>query len=1058
MSWGEVCNVRPSCGRKLRPGLLSLLVAICGAGAIWGASGVLAPAAQAAFGVEKWEAATCKERACNAEGKDPSAEFYTQAAGHPNFGITDFAFNYTTTTNALLEKVEIPDGHVRDVRVDLPPGLAVNPEAVPQCPETLIKELKCPESTQVGVDEATGTAEVSAGPLPLVTKTVTEEFPVFNVTRKPGEPARFGVEVESPTLKLAEELGGKKLQSAIYLEGGISWHVEAETAESSGVATGDYHEFFKIQEIPTQPELIESKLIFWGVPHEQEPSDASDNAFITMPSAHSDCTQPQSTYLHAASYENPSDFLAYSFETILDNKQPVTATGCETLAFTPSFSLTPETTALDQPDGLTAHLHVPQNISEPSKTSSPDLRSAEVTLPAGLTLNASAAHGLEGCTDAEIGLATDSKIECPVGSEIGTVAVNAPGIPAGSLTGTIYLGSPEPTQGPESGKEFRIFLAAESTQYGVGVRLEGQVKANEHTGQLTATFEDTPEVPFEDFTLSFKTGPRAPLANPLSCGPADPVALLTPYSGQPATAATITSFAIEGSSSNGACPAPLPFALTQSSPSQDPATAGSYSPFGLDFARSDGQQYLSSVQTTLPPGLLGAIPSVPLCAEPQAAAGTCSTASEIGTVTVAAGAGAEPYTFTGRVYLTGPYDGAPYGMSIVVPAVAGPYDFGNVVTRAKIAVGEYSGRVTVTATLPRIEDGVPLRLTNIDLTVNRPNFLFNPTNCGALVTESALAGFTTLDAEGSPITAAQALSTPFQVGECAKLPFKPALSAYSGAKTSKASGASLEVKVTQAAHQANIRQLLLTLPKQLPARSSTLKKACLAETFETGPAPGECTEAARVGTVTVSTPVLPGTLSGPAYLVSHGGAAFPDLDLIVRGDGIQVVLVGHTNISSAGITTSKFETLPDVPISSVTVSLPTGPQSILAANGNLCTSTLTAPTTIVAQSGAPITQQTRIAVRNCPVEILKHRTSHDRALLTILTPAAGRLTVSGPGLLALTRRVSKVGKVTLKVPLKAAARSKLRSHRKLRVRVRVKFLPKAGSGKSKASTTVTFHL
>ena len=565
-------------------------------------------------------------------------------------------------------------------------------------------------------------------------------------------------------------------------------------------------------------------------------------------------------------------------------------------------------------------------------------------------------------------------------------------------------------------------------------------------------------MPFEDFTLSFKTGPRAPLANSLSCGPANPVALLTPYSGQPATAASIASFSVEGSGSKGACPAPLPFALTQSSPPQSPATAGAYSPFGVDFARGDGQQYLSAVQTTLPPGLLGAIPPVPLCAEPQAAAGTCSTASEIGTVAVAAGAGAEPYTFTGHVYLTGPYAGAPYGMTIVVPAVAGPYNFGNVVTRAKITVGEYSGRVTVTALLPAIQAGVPLRLKNIDLTVNRPNFLFNPTNCALLATESALAGFTTLTAGGAPTTATQGLSTPFQVGECAKLPFKPALSAYSGAKTSRAGGASLEVKVTQAAHEANIRQLLLTLPKQLPSRSSTLKKACLAATFEAGPAPGGCTEAAKVGTVTVSTPVLPGTLSGPAYLVSHGGEAFPDLDLILRGDGVQVVLVGHTNISATGITSSKFETLPDVPISSVTVTLPTGPQSILAANGNLCTATLTAPTTIVAQSGASITQKTKIAVRNCPVEILKHRTSRKRALLTILTPAAGRVTVSGPGLRTVTRRVSEARKFTIKVPLKAAGLSKLSRHRKLKVKLRVKFVPKSGSAKSRASTRVTFRL
>jgi hypothetical protein len=1005
--------------------------------------GLVTSAAQATFGVNKWEAASCKESTCNSAGKDPTAEFYTQVAGHPNYGITDFAFNYTSETNILAEEVKTPEGHVSAVRVDLPAGLAVNPEAVEQCPQTLIEKLECPGSTQVGVDEAEGTAEVALG----VKKTVTEPFPVYNIVRKPGEPARFAVEVKGTLIELAEKFSGKTLKSAIYLEGGISWHKETETSENSGVASGDYHEFFKIQNIPTQPELIESKLIFWGVPHEHVASDP-DNAFLTMPSAASDCSEPQTTYLHAASYEDPTSFLKYTDETRLKSGKAITATGCSTLPFAPSFALEPETTQSDLPDGPTAKLHLPQYISEPAKTSSPELQTAEVTLPAGMTLNPSAAHGLEGCTNGQIGIGTDNAIACPAGSEIGTVAIDAPGIPNGSLSGNLYLGAPEPGQGPESGGEFRLFLAAEAAQYGVGVRLEGRVKANTETGRLTATFAHAPAVPFEDFTLVFKHGPRAPLANPLSCGPAEPVAALTPYTGQPAKAAATQGFVVDGNGKKGACPAPLPFALSQSSPPQNPSGAGSYSPFTLAFARGDGQQYLSKVQTTLPPGLLGAIPSVPLCAEPQAGAATCSTASEIGTVTVAAGSGAEPYTFTGHVYLTGPYDGAPYGLSIAVPAVAGPYNLGTVRTRAQIRVEPYTARVIVTAAVPAIWEGVPLRLKNITVDVNRPDFLFNPTNCSVLATESALT---------STFGATQALSTPFQVGECAKLAFKPSFSVYTGAKTSKLNGASIEVKVTQPAHQANIREVLLTLPKKLAARLATLHEACPAATFEAGPAPGGCKKTARVGTVTVNTPVLPGTLSGYAYLVSHGGEAFPDLDLIVEGDGIQAVLVGHTNISTTGITSSKFETLPDVPISSVTVTLPTGPLSVLAANGNICRSKLTAPTMLVGQNGAQISQQTQIIVRNCPIEILKHKTVGDRVRVTVLTPAAGRVTISGRDLRTVVRKVAKARQLTIAVPLKAAGIAALHRHRKFKVKLRVKFLAKSGQGKSKASTTVTFR-
>ena len=277
-----------------------------------------------------------------------------------------------------------------------------------------------------------------------------------------------------------------------------------------------------------------------------------------------------------------------------------------------------------------------------------------------MTLNPAAAHGLEGCTSAQIKLGTNEMIECPAGSEIGTVVINAPGIPDGSLAGKVYLGSPEPG-GAESGEEFRIFLAAEAPQYGVGLRLEGHVKANVQTGRLTAIFTGDPQLPFEDFILTFRGGPTTPfgrgappLANPLRCGLAEPAAALTPYTGQPAQAAQTHGFAVDANGKGGSCPAPLPFAPAQTTPPQSPARAGAYSPFTLQLARGEGQQYLAKAQTTLPPGLLGAIPSVPLCGEAQANAGTCPAASEIGTASVSAGAGPEPYGFAGKVLPDGP--------------------------------------------------------------------------------------------------------------------------------------------------------------------------------------------------------------------------------------------------------------------------------------------------------------------------------------------------------------------------------------------------------------------
>jgi hypothetical protein len=931
------------CGRRAAAGWGLWIALTC-------ACVVFAPSYAGAFGLAKWEAGTCKIESCNLQGRNPGAEFYTQAAGHPNFGITNFAFDYKT---AALTGAREPEGHVADVRVDLPPGLAVDPEAVQQCPEATVEEFKCPAASQVGEEEAVGTAELVLG----LKTTVTERFGVYDVQRRSGEAARFGVEVKSETLALAETATGHKLQSVIYLEGALSWHAEAQDSENAGVASGDYHEFFKIREVPEEPEIVQSKLIFWGVPHEHQA--AADDAFLTMPSSADACAVPQSTWLHVSSHEDPDEFIAQRTETRLEDGTPLTATGCGELAFAPSLALSAGTTAADQPDGASVDLHVPQATTEPSQPDAPDVQNVEVQLPEGMTLNPAAANGLGACTNAQAGIeaggvASEATPACPPASQIGTASIDAPGIPDGSLSGGVYVGSQEGTD-PESGGEYRVFLIAEAPSYGVGVRLEGRVGANAQTGRLTARFADAPQVPFEDFAVNLRGGPRAPLANPLSCGAAQPAASVVPYSGQPATAAASSGFTVTGAS-GGSCPSPPPFALGQSTsltPARAGATGGS---FTFDLARGDGEQYLGQVRTVLAPGLVGLIPSVALCGEAQANAGTCAAASQIGTASVSAGAGSEPYAFTGTVYLTGPYGGSPYGLSVVVPAVAGPFDLGTVVVRAGVGVEPYSGRVVVSTPVPAIEGGVPLRLKTLGVTVDRPGFLVNPTSCAPLNVESTLT---------STFGALQALTSGLQVGECNKLGFTPKLSAHSHAHPTRMGGASLEVTVTQRAGQANIRELQLQLPKRLPARQSTLKQACLAASFELGgDPPGQC--AARVGSARVSTPVLAGELKGNAYLVSHGGAAFPDLDVVLEGDGVKVVLVGHTHISTKGVTTSTFENLPDVPVRSVTVSLPVGPRSLLSANGSLCKAKLSAPTTIVAQDGAKLTPPTQIAVRGCP--------------------------------------------------------------------------------------------
>lgn len=885
-------------------------------------------AAAAEFGVSKWEAGTCTNSECT---ESTPGLFYTQAAGHPPYGITDFRFE----AEKLLV-FEKPVGHVENVRVDLPSGLAVDPEAVPACTEAKIEEYACPPETQVGVDEAVGAAGGLA---------VKESFDVYNVQRNFGESARFGVEVHGGVVSLL------KLESVIYLHGGLSWHQEAQApgGEASGVATGDYHEYFKIEKIPSEPELVESRLIFWGVPYEYNGHlQGTDKAFITMPST---CNGPQVTWLHVDSKEDPGSYLTKSFTT------PVGASGCESLVYDPQASQKPETAQSDAPDGTEVSIHVPQDMEDPTGEDSPDARDATVTLPEGMTLNPAAASGLQACQNDQFVIGTDETIGCPSGSVIGSVSVDAPGIPDGALTGLVYLGAPE-SQEPESGHEYRIFLSAESAAYDIGMRLEGRVRANPQTGRLTATFSDLPPVPFEEFKLKFKGGASAPLANPLSCGAATTTGEFLPYSARegalPAIAAS--PFTVIA----GACPPP--FDVSQSA-SAFSSKAGSSTGFTLGLTRPQGQQYISSLSTTLPEGMIGQIPAVPLCSEADAAAEHCPSASQIGTAIVTIGSGSSPLALpTGPVYLTGPYQGAPFGLEILTNASkVGPYDYGTISTRAKIDIDPFTARVTIAAAPPTIVGGVPIRLRSLSVTVDHPGFMLDPTNCGDLSTDTSLV---------SSFGATDAVSTPFKATDCSALPFSPSFSASTSAKHTRRFGASLDVSVTEKAGQANIKSVDVMLPRKIVANLKTLNYACVEKTFATSPS--SCPAQSKIGSARVTTPTLPGTLTGSAYFVSRGGAGFPNLDLVLSGDGVTIILVGQTNIRG-DYTHSKFASLPDVPIHSFNLKLPTSSNSALSGNGSFCKSVLRMPTTIVAQNGKTVRQRTKLKVLGCKGKSAKNR-------------------------------------------------------------------------------------
>jgi hypothetical protein len=988
----------------IRGGLLARIpIVLAAVGAI---TAIGAPAAQASFGVARFFAGNCIVNTCGSGPENPTlpeseAQAYRQAGGYVPYGITDITFNSVRVGSA-----SIPEGRVKKIRVDVGPGVVTNPFAVPRCSTQdftseeapvpgsgFFAESTCPERSIVGRQIATVVVE----PVHGVFVNVPLEGVVYNLEPGTGLASEFGV-----ALNLTG-IGLPGLYAHTLIEGSVEW-------------ASDYHDYFEINNISEALPLLESRLIFFGNREGGEAEPEHTSKFIRNPTS---CNPPgpaTTSTVSVESHEGQSASKAY--------EGLVGANNCGVLPFAPSFGLGGETALSDAPDGITAETKATHPES-PAVPDASDLKNATVTLPPGMTMNPSAARGLEACTEAQFGIHTRRAVACPSGSKIGTATIEVPTLPPDSLSGPIYLGNPG--GGTITHPPYTVYLDAESARFGVKVRLEGAVEPNPTTGQLTVRFNNNPEAPFTNVTMHFNGGEFAPIANPLGCGTGATRSEFTPWS---LTAPVIAEspFTTVGCAS---------FAPTQST-SAIPNTAGAESNFTFTLVRPQGQQYVQQMSTTLPPGLVAKIPSVTQCSEAQANAGTCTEASLIGSVRVTAGSG-EPYPFTGKVYLTEHYEGAPYGLSIVVPTAAGPFNFGNTVTRAKIEINPTTARVTVTVVksfvqgattsgLPTIVGGIPIRMRELTVSINRPNYILNPTNCSELQTETALT---------STLEATYTAKSPFKVEGCSSLAFKPSFRASTSSHTSRANGASLSVNITQhPGGEANIGSVVTTLPLQLPSRLSTLNRACLLATFNANPV--TCPAASKVGTASVVTPTLPNKMTGTAYIVSRG-AEFPDLELVLEGDGVKIILDGQTHIKK-GITTTTFASNPDVPISSFSLNLPMASNSLLAANGTFCRVPLYMPTTITGQNGKVFTQKTKISVSGC-LPITQHRVRRHHVTVSVRIPQGGRVRFSGYDLGIITRFPRHARTVTVNLPLTPSGLFKLRRDHKLNSTVRVGFIP-----------------
>jgi hypothetical protein len=895
-----------------------------------------------------WQAGTCKADPPPPDQCSVATPelFYEEAAGHPPKGFTQFIINHEENpTNPLLP--DIPEGDLRTVRVDLPAGLTVNPQATEQCelegeesPSTCSSSAP---SSQVGTSEVTATNELTgiAVTLPPV--------PVYNIVPNDGEPARFGFSVAG---------------SDVFLEADVSWE-------------GDYHEYFTIHAHKLEVEgiplglarIAKNRLVFDG--------DSGDGTFITTPpTCFGEATpgslfeRAYSTFLRADSFQEPNPSFPVGSEFV-ESKIPTGTSpkNCDDIPFDPSIGVNPNTAQTDSPAGATVTVALPEiknPLKDEASKATSHVRSARVTLPAGMGLNPSAANGLEACTDAQFGKGSRNPVTCPAASRIGTVEVDTPPLPDGSLSGPVFVGQ-QLSRDPASGDMYRIFVVAESSRYDISARLLGRATVNPQTGQITTSFDDgalgkvplpgLPQVPFESFRIKLDGGPTAVLTSPPTCGPNTAGTQMTPWSsargsvppgeegGPSSDTSASASDAFALSSAPGGVPCAKTLAERPFAPGFGVTTAnpqgGAFSPLHMTIARADGNQELKGVDLTLPPGLTAKLAGVSYCPEAalavagansglaEAASSSCPASSQIGSAQVAAGSGPAPIQIGGKVFLTGPYKGAPLSLAVITPATAGPFDLGTVVVRVALFVDPRTAQVrALSDPIPHVYGGATLGLRAVAVKLDRPNFSLNPTSCALFAVSGSLLGGGANPLDPGAFAAVPA-SAPFKATNCGKLGFRPKLFLRLFGAGKRGKNPKLRAVLLPPKGNANIARAATILPRSLILDQGNLSKVCTRVQY----AARKCPKKSIYGHARAFSPLLDRPLKGPVYLRSSDNV-LPDLVASMRGQ-VDIELASRTD-SVRGRIRNIFDIVPDVPVSKFILTMRGGRKGLLVNSRNQC--------------------------------------------------------------------------------------------------------------------------
>jgi hypothetical protein len=893
-------------------------------------------------------------QASRADANTPILHYSTlpstsQAGGHPDVAISFKVANRLVQESQSLCNCE----DAKDATVHFPAGLIGNPSATPKCTIADFSADDCPIDSQVGM-----TFVITGPGIPLQFLSA-----VYNLVPPPGvagltgfklsffDSAQFTVLSSRTDSDYGLDANATSIfhgsGTPLYVFKELLWGVPADPSHDAlrinlnngnifaGGSTLFGEEFCDAEGAPSGDDPRSMvKACGGGNP---APSNSPLTPFLQNPT---NCDEPLETTFNVLSYDGETTHAEASWPQ---------GTGCNQLSFNPSLYALPTTNQTDSASGIDVNLSVPQQLS-PTVPSPSELKAATVTLPAGFSINSNAVDGKTSCSDAEANFGTRIAAECPEFAKVGSLELLSSALP-GPLPGFVYLGSPLP------GNRYRLFLVADG--FATHVKLAGTVTPDPETGQLTIDFPNLPETPLTAFNMHFFGSERGALATPTRCGKYAVQSTFVPWDSRLEPQTSSQFFTLDSGPGGTPCPQGARNFEPTFKAASTGNTAGAHTPFALEVARADGDQNLSGLTVTAPPGLTASLRGVPYCPESaiarlrdssypgltELAASSCPAASLIGTATAGAGAGSRPVHVSGKVYLAGPYKGSPVSIVVVVPAVSGPYDLGNVAVRAAIHIDPETAQVTATSDpLPQILEGVPLRLRSLQVNLDRPDFAINPTNCDAFAVFGTLSGN-----EGGRVTR----SDPYQVGNCGSLPYQPSLSMNLSGGLRRLGHPSIHAVLTSSGGEANSRRVSVTLPQGQQLDNSHIGTVCTRVDF----AAKRCPVDSLVGRAEVTTPLLDHPLSGPIYLRTSNHE-LPDLALDLTGQ-FSITAIGRVDSVNARLRTV-FETVPDVPVSRIDVMLMGGRKGLVVNSKTLCGSPRFATVKMTGQNGASLMSKSRL--------------------------------------------------------------------------------------------------